>query len=196
MTKKLRILAASDIHGNLDLARRLSEKARKNKVDLVLLAGDISGFEFDKRIIKTFNLAKQKVVFVPGNWDLTEDVYAMKPFAKNLHNYYVTYGEVGITGIGNPNWKFSLDYNDFENIKKNFEKMKSKKRILVSHLHAQGTKAEFSGVIGDKILRKAVDDFKPDLLISAHIHESEGLEDKIGKTKIVQVGRMGKIIEV
>ena len=196
MKKKLRILAASDIHGSLDLARRLSEKAKKNKVDLVLLAGDIAGFEFDKRIIDTFKTAKQKVVFVPGNWDLTEDIYAMKHSAKNLHNYYLTYGEVGLTGIGNPNWKFRLDYSDFENIKNNFEKMKSKKRILVSHLHALGTRAEFSGVSGDKILRRAVEEFKPDLLISAHIHESEGLEDKIGKTKVVQVGRMGKIIEV
>jgi len=67
---------------------------------------------------------------------------------------------------------------------------------LVSHLHAAGTKAEFSGIPGDEVVREAIDEFKPDLLIAAHIHESEGIEDKIGGTRVVQVGRRGKIIEV
>ena len=74
--------------------------------------------------------------------------------------------------------------------------MKAKKKILVSHLHASGTLAEMSGVPGEEFLRKAVKDFKPDLLISAHIHEAEGIEDKIGETRVVQVGRRGKVIEI
>ena len=45
-------------------------------------------------------------------------------------------------------------------------------------------------------MRKAVEKFKPDLLISAHIHEAEGIEDVVGKTRVVQVGRRGKIIEI
>jgi Icc-related predicted phosphoesterase len=66
----------------------------------------------------------------------------------------------------------------------------------MSHLHSAGTKAEFSGIAGDFILRKAVETFKPDVLISAHIHEAEGLDDFIGKTRVVQVGRKGTIFEV
>ena len=41
--KKIKILAASDLHGSSDLAKRLAEKAEKNKVDLVLLREDING---------------------------------------------------------------------------------------------------------------------------------------------------------
>ena len=81
-------------------------------------------------------------------------------------------------------------------IKRNFSRMKSSKRILVSHLHAEGTLAEFSGIPGDEVVLKAVKEFEPELLIAAHIHESEGIEDKIGKTKVVQVGRCGKILEI
>ena len=33
----MKILAASDIHGDVNLARRLAEKAEKEKVDAVLL---------------------------------------------------------------------------------------------------------------------------------------------------------------
>ena len=197
MDKKLKILAAGDLHGSLDIAKKLSAKGKREKVDLVVLAGDIYGYsEGSVGILEPFRKAGQKVVFVPGNCDFDEEYVMLAREGKSIHNYYVTYGEVGIAGIGSPNWKLSLDDADLESIRLNFEKMKPKKKILVSHLHASGTMAEFSGIPGDEILRKAVKDFKPDLLIAAHIHEGEGIEDKIGKTKVVQVGRKGKILEI
>jgi len=197
MAKKLRILAASDLHGSLDLAKRLSRRALEEKVDLIVLAGDINGpNEGDGSILGPFSKAKQKIVFIPGNWDSSREGDALKNHAKNIDKYYVTYGDVGILGIGNANWRMELDGSDLEAIKKNFSRMKSKKRILVSHLHPRGTKAEFSGVMGDKILREMVEYFKPDMLISSHIHEAEGMEDNIGGTKVFQVGRSGKILEI
>ena len=197
MNKKLRILAAADLHGNLDIAKKLSVKAKKNNVDLVVLAGDVYGYEEGKPgILEPFAKAGQKVVFVPGNCDFDEEHEMLRKEGKSIHNYYVTYGGVGVLGIGNPNWKLSLDAGDLKEIKRNFGRMKAGKRVLVSHLHAAGTKAEFSGIPGDEVVREAIDEFKPDLLIAAHIHESEGIEDKIGGTRVVQVGRRGKIIEV
>jgi len=197
MNKKLRILAAGDLHGNKTLATKLSEKAIKEKVDLIVLTGDLTGpTKDDGSILEAFTKAGQKVVFIPGNWESSEEVELLKKSAKNIHNYYVTYNEIAIAGIGNPDWKMRLDSSDLYSIKSNFSKMKSKKRILVSHLHAAGTLAEFSGIPGDIILREAVEYFKPDMLISSHIHEAEGLEDKIGKTKVFQVGRTGKVIEI
>jgi hypothetical protein len=197
MAKKLRILAAADLHGSIDIAKYLSEKARRGKVDLVVLAGDINGFRSDERILEPFFEARQKVAFIPGNWESQEDQEEFsRKGAKNIHLYYITYEGVGIAGVGTGDWKFSMDEDEFEAIKKNFGRMKARKRILVSHVHAAGTNAEFSGFRGDILLRKAVVDFKPDLLISAHIHEAEGLVDKIGKTKVIQVGRRGKIFEI
>ena len=200
MSKKLRILAAGDLHGDLDIAKRLSKKGKREKVDLVVLAGDIYGYTEGKPgILKPFQDAGQKVVFVPGNCDFDEEHEMLKQEGKSIHNYYVTYGGVGIVGIGSPNWKLSLDDSDLSEIKRNFNMMKPAKRILVSHLHPEGTNAElfgFFGGTGDEVLRKAVKEFKPDLLISAHIHEAEGIEDKIGKTRVVQVGRKGKILEI
>lgn len=197
MEKKLRILAAGDLHGDIDIAEKLSLKAKKAKADLVVLAGDLHGYwESNERILEPFNKAKQKVVFIPGNLDSSLDHDIFRKEAKSIHNYYVTYGGVGIAGIGNADWKMELDGSDLKAIKKNFDRMKPKKKILVSHLHAADTGAEFSGIPGDEILKRAVEDFKPDFLISAHIHEAEGIEDKIGKTKVIQVGRKGKILEI
>ena len=197
MAKKLRILAAADLHGSIDIAKYLSKKARLGKVDLVVLAGDINGFRSDEKILEPFFEARQKVAFIPGNWESQKDQEGFsKRGAKNIHLYYITYEDVGIAGVGTGDWKFSMGEDEFEAIRKNFGRMKARKRILVSHVHAAGTNAEFSGLGGDVLLRKAVVDFKPDLLISAHIHEAEGLVDKIGKTKVIQVGRHGKIFEI
>ena len=40
---KLKILAAGDFHGDSKAAKKLAEKAEKEKVDLVILTGDLFG---------------------------------------------------------------------------------------------------------------------------------------------------------
>jgi len=196
MKDKLRILAASDFHGSKDIARKVSEKAKRERADLVLLAGDLSGFGGESsEVLEPFKKNKQKLAFIPGNWDAQEDIEIFRKFGRDINNYYISYGDVGILGVGNPDWKMEFGKEDLKLLEKNFKKMKSKKKILVSHLHASGTKAEFSGFKGDENLRKLVEEFKPDVLISAHIHEAEGIEDMIGKTKVLQVGRGGKLLE-
>jgi Icc-related predicted phosphoesterase len=58
------------------------------------------------------------------------------------------------------------------------------------------SKSEFSGIPGSKGLRKAIEKFQPDVFISGHIHETEGVSEKIGKTRVYNVGRKGRIIEL
>jgi len=200
--KSLKILAAGDLHGSSDIAKKLAEKAKKNNVDLVLLLGDIHGaLKESKNLIAPFKKAGQKVLFVPGNWDTTEESNSIRDIydIKNIDGYYTIHNDVGIIGIGNPDFQLSLNAGHIKKIKNNFEKLSHKnirKSILASHLHAQGTTAEFSGFPGSSHLRKAIDEFKPDFFISAHIHEAEGIEEKIGKTKVINVGRKGKILEI
>lgn len=199
--RRLRILAAADLHGDNELAERLAEKAKKAKVDLVILAGDLHGAFEGGNVISPFKKAGQKVVFVPGNWDSIDevDIIRKRHKIKNLDGYYVNYKGVNLLGFGNPDFRLAPDEKKtIEKLGKNFEKLKTHKgkKVLVSHLHAAGSKAEFSGIKGDTGLRKAIDYFEPDVFISAHIHEAEGIEEKIGKTKVVQVGRKGRILDI
>lgn len=198
--EKLRILAAGDFHGDSETAKKLAEKAEKEKVDIVVLTGDLFGIVPAKNIIKPFLDKNQKVVFVPGNWETKEEATMLEKgySIKNLEKHYVRYKNVGIFGIGSADWALYPDEEQvFHHLKTNFEKIKNlEKKILVSHLHAAGTKSELSGIPGHKALRKAIDKFQPDLFIAGHIHELEGIEEKIGKTKIVNVGRRGRIIEI
>ncbi len=197
--KKLKILAAGDLHGSPEIAKELAEKAKKNKVDLVVLLGDIHGVTQGKGLIAPFKKNKQKVIFVPGNWDTTFEANMLKDIygVKDVSEHYVVYRDVGVLGVGNPDFQMSLDDEKiFKKLKKDFEKVKTGKKILVSHLHAAGTKAEFSGFPGSYALRKAIEEFKPDVFLSAHIHEAEGIEEKIGKTRVINVGRRGRILEI
>ena len=82
-------------------------------------------------------------------------------------------------------------------IKKGFENIKYlKKKIMVTHVHLADSKAEFSGWPGSKSIRKAVEMFKPDLLLCGHVHEAEGIEQMIGKNKVVNIGKNGFIFEI
>lgn len=200
---KLKILAAGDFHGEPATSKKLAEKAEKEKVDLVVLLGDMFGMVETKNIIKPFTDRKQKVIFVPGNWESSADAELLtKNYGiKNIEKNYVIYKNTGIFGVGSADWALYPDeVKTFKHLKQQNEKLEKiktlEKKIMISHLHAAGTKSELSGIPGDEAIRKAIDKFQPDLFIAGHIHELEGVEEKIGKTKVVNVGRKGKIFEI
>ena len=68
---------------------------------------------------------------------------------------------------------------------------------MVTHIHPEGTIVDkMFPKWSSKGVRKAIDLLKPDLLLCGHVHEAEGVEDLIGNTKVINVGRNGKIIEI
>jgi len=200
MTK---ILAIGDLHGNTSLAEKFAKQAKDENVDLVILAGDITLAEKSiENLIGPFTREKKTILLIPGNHEsnLTVELLTMMySNAKNIHGYSFTKDDIGIFGAGTahigPN---AIDDEDiFELLKKSHEKIKDfKKKIMVTHIHPMGSKAEFSGWSGSKAVTKAIKKFKPDILISAHIHEAEGIEEIIGKTRVLQVGRRGTIFEI
>ena len=203
MTKKTKILAVGDIHGDTGLSKRLAEKAKKENVDLVILAGDMTWAEQSlKGIIGPFVKAKKQVLLIPGNHETvaTADFLAeMYSPTKNLHGYSFVKGDLGVFGAGGGDMgiHFIEDPEIFKLLNKGHEKVKNlKKKIMVTHMHHKGSKSEFSGFPGSKAVKKAIKEFKPNILISAHIHEAGGIEEKIGKTKVINVSKKPKIFEI
>ena len=198
--QKLRILAAGDFHGDSAISKKLAERAEKENVDLVILTGDMTGLIQTKNIIKPFIDKGKTVLFVPGNWESGADAENLAKMygIRNIEDHYLKYKNVGIFGVGSADWSLYPDNERlFKKLKKENEKIKDlEKKILVSHLHAAGTKSELSGFEGNAALRAAIEQFQPDLFLSGHIHELEGVEEKIGKTRVINVGRRGKIIEI
>ncbi len=198
---KLRILAASDIHGESRIAKNLAEKAEKENVDLVVLCGDILGWQKTSDIIKPFKDKNKKVLIIPGNHDsfATTDFLAEIYGIKNIHGYSVSYKNIGFFGAGGADFGIgSISENElFETLKKANSSLKGiEKKIMVTHMHPSNSISEFSGIPGSKAITRAIKEFKPDILIHGHIHEASGFEEKINNTKVINVGREGKIIEV
>ena len=203
MVKKLRILAAGDFHADAKVARSLAEMAEKEHVDLVILNGDIVEEDKTEGIIGPFLAKKKKVFIVPGNHETiaTADFLAELYSITNLHGYAVKYKHIGLFGCGGADVGLTQmsDSEIFETLKKSHDRIKDMpKKIMVTHIHPAGSKMEkFSQFVrGSKGLMKAIETFKPDFLICGHVHEAEGIEEKIGNTLVMNVGKKGKIFEV
>ncbi len=202
--KKLKILAAGDIHGDTGLAEKLALKAEKEKVDLVVLCGDLTmGEQSTDNIVGPFKKRNEKVLLIPGNHETiaTADFLAQLYDVKNIHGYAVKYKDVGIFGAGGANIGLNqLEETEFYDLlKKGHDRIKYlKKKIMVTHVHPTGSKMEkFTSIFpGSTGIKKALDSLKPDILLCSHVHEAEGIEEKIGVTKVINVGKKGKIIEI
>jgi Icc-related predicted phosphoesterase len=198
---KTRILAVGDIHGDSGLVKRLAQKARKENIDLIILAGDLTLAEMStKNIVGPFIKEGKTVLLLHGNHESlsTAELLSKKyPNTKNLHEYSFKSDDLGIFGAGGAIGFNTNEKEIFNALKKGNDYLKDiKKKIMVTHMHHKGSKAEFSGFEGSKAITKAIKEFKPDLLINAHIHEAGGIEEKIGKTRIINVSRKPKVIEI
>lgn len=201
MTKKLKVLAASDIHGESKLAKKLADKAQKEKVDLVILCGDITGWTETKNIIKPFKDKNKPVLIIPGNHDsfATTDFLARIYGIKNIHGYSAVYEKVGIFGAGGADMGPGTisEKELFSTLKKAHSSLQGiEKKIMVTHMHPSESLSEFSGFPGSIAIRKAIKEFKPNILLHGHIHEAAGMEQKIENTRVINVGKEGKIIEI
>ncbi|MFH1637908.1 MAG: metallophosphoesterase [Candidatus Woesearchaeota archaeon] len=197
----MKILAFGDLHGDRIRARELAKKADDENVDLVVICGDI--FENNDDISNIIGLFKKKVLLVPGNHEdiATVEVLSEMYNAKNLHGYSYKIGDLGLFGCGLSNIGLSaLTEEEIHNLlKRGFNYVKGcKKKIMVTHNHPSGTIMEkLSNFIpGSKGVKKALEDFTPDIMLCSHCHEAEGMEEIIGRTKVINVGKIGRIIEI
>jgi len=200
----MKILAFGDLHGDSRLAERLADRADKEKVDLVIICGDITQNEAETaNLMGPFVRRHKKVLLVPGNHEsvATADFLAEFYGLKNIHGYSVRYSDVGIFGAGGANIGAARlsEKELYDLLQKGFDHIKYlKTKIMVTHVHPSKTHMEkfthfFKGSDG---VRRAVEMMQPDIMLCSHVHEAEGLEERIGKTRVLNVGKEGKVIEV
>ena len=198
----MKILAFVDLHGRMTDLKKLVARANKPDINMVVNAGDLTIFG-DKlaKIAKELSKIKKPVIMIPYNHETDEQIYRVckkyfsliylqKKYLRKKDYLFIGYGGGG----------FSFIDKKFEKLAVKFKKeiKKNDKVILVSHAPPYGTKVDKIGSehCGNKSIRKFIDKKKPDLVICGHIHECAGKEDKIGKTRIVNPGWKGKVLEI
>ena len=200
--KKTKILATGDIHGDVRFFREILKKSYENNVDLIILAGDLTyGGDVSRKFFDLFKNLKKNVLLIPGNWDSVEiaDFLSNEKNIKSIHGKGIGFKDIGIFGAGGGDvGLYVLSENEiFYLLKKGHNEIKDfNKKLMVTHMHPAKSKAEFSGFPGSLSVRRAIKEFSPNILVSAHIHEAGGLEEKINDTQVFHVARKIKIFEI
>ena len=198
----MKILALSDVHGDRLFVQKMAEKGAEEKVDLVLLAGDLVAHDGNTEgLIGPFKEKGLEVAIIPGNHEgLAEVNFLSEKYSiKNLHGYVIKVGDIGIFGCGYADVGIHQlsERQFFETLKKAHDLLKDvKKKLMVTHVQPSDSLIGLGIFPGSEGIRKAIDEFKPDLHICGHIHETHGIEEVIGSTRVINVGKTGRIIEL
>ena len=195
----LRILITSDFHGRRGVASKVAEKAAKEGVDAIAIAGDITNFGTPSDaewVLEPIGKLGLLAVFVPGNCDpptlaLREEisgVLCIHGRSVDIEGYvFVGCGGGGISPFNTP---FELTEDEFEKVLWSAVSDKASVDVLLTHSPPQGAEVDTtaSGLsIGSASIRRFIEEFRPRVAGCGHVHEARGIS-KIGETLIVNPG--------
>jgi uncharacterized protein len=159
----MRILACADLHGVTERAVCVRDLIVETAPDVVVLAGDIAGFENEAETLEALH-SPVPVLAVPGNMDGAETVVALTRKGWLLTDEPRSLG--GFTFAGS--------------------RVRRTVDVVVVHRPPQGTLDGTPGGdhIGSSGVREAMRAIRPRVLICGHVHESPGVE-RVGETLVV-----------
>ena len=197
----MKILAFTDVHEDKDSLKKLIQRASEEDIDYIICAGDFSTFGRGARsLLKKFSNLGKPFYVIPGNHEEGESFSAMInefPNCIDFHKKMFKLGDYVLLGYGGDG--FSLQDQKFRQVSREwYSKYKEKKIILVTHGPPSQTKLDLLSKrhVGNIDYRKFIERIKPKLVISGHLHETVGAVDKVGKTRLVNPGWEGMVIEL
>jgi putative phosphoesterase len=194
----MKILVMGDIHGQ---CQNIFNYLQKNKVDLIILTGDITHFGPEKLgedILNEICISDTPTLAIPGNCDQTYIYSEIESSnAINIHNKSLIMKNIGICGFGGSNitpFNTPLEFAEiqiYSQLEKLMNEIKDQEiRILVTHAPPYNTKTDIlpSGEhVGSESIRRIIEEYQPTLNVCGHIHESKAI-DKIGDSIIINPG--------
>lgn len=197
----MKILVFTDTHCDIQSLQEVKSKA--SSVDLIICLGDITWFEEGmEEMLEIINEFPRPVILLHGNHERLSD---LQNASKQHHNITVTHkdihaiGEYDFLTFGGDG--FSRTDPEFDSIKKYFKKKmrNPKKTILLLHGPPYNTTLDVPFEeyhSGSLSYREFIEDTQPALVLSGHIHESEGKTDFIKKSFCMNPGIYGEIIDL
>jgi len=193
----MKILAFSDLHGSEKAVRGIEKKA--GKAEILLCAGDFTYFEQRiRKVLRKLNSLGKKVLLVHGNHEVPADVAASAKNMKNIiYIHKKVYREGNYVFVGHGGEGFATASKDFEKFAAKLRFKKGEKIILVTHQPPHKTKLDFIWAHhGNKSYRKFIAKKRPVLAVCGHLHETAGMEDKLGRTRLINAGDKGVFVEI
>lgn len=200
----LNIIVIGDIHNDVESITNYVDKLSSLDFEVIICPGDFidippRGFterDLASLIIEELRTFKKPIVAVPGNLD-GKILQVLEEEKISIHGKGKIIGDVGFYGFGGARtpFKTSLEPSEEEikiGLERGFEEVKNAKyKIQVTHIPPINTKIDrlYTGAhVGSETVRKFIEKNKPNVAISAHVHEARGV-DELGETKLLNAGR-------
>ncbi len=200
----MRLLVLADVHSSFELLSKIMKKEAGN-FDAIIAPGDFTdmydipeGFtqlEMAEITVCRMIAPKKPVFAVPGNHDPYNIMEIFREYGINAHCEIRQFKGFEIMGWGGAMTPFDTKFEptEEETEKSLYEtsvNLKTKDFILIIHNPPYETALDMISDkthVGSKAVRKFIEEQSPLLSISAHIHESEGI-DTIGRAVLFYPG--------
>lgn len=197
----MRLLVFSDIHGDAAALRRLMEI----EADYYIAAGDLANWGRGLDPLGPILQMRTGCMWVlPGNH---EDIAAIDAFCEkfgfnSMHGKHFEAGGWHVAGLGYSNptpFDTPGEYTEDE-MARHLEPFAGlDPMILVCHCPPKGTPLDEASPgrhFGSTAVKAFVDRHQPAWFLCGHIHEAAGREVQLGRTRAVNVGKRGWLVEV
>jgi hypothetical protein len=180
----MRFLVVTDLHQKKPNVGWINEEIEKHGAEFVLFLGDVTDFGSKETARSIVSAIDSKVYVIPGNCDPLDLPEAVADVAVDMHGRSAEVGGYRIVGLGGSNitifhTPFELDEDAlYDGLKKNA----CEGMILMTHAPSYGILDQIpSGLsVGSPAIKKIVDEYRPILALSGHIHEAIGVVEQDG----------------
>lgn len=198
---KMRFLVISDGHGALDVLDKLDSEFKS--CDIVLFGGDFAKFKepetglpFLQKLVKKHD----SIYSVLGNCDEPDFLEVLEQYDISVQKSLVFGSSFSFVGCGGgtrftgttPFERTEDEILSDLNVLSEDVDLDMQKVILITHNPPKDTKTDTinGGIhVGSEKIRQWIENYKPFLVVTGHIHESAGI-DYIGKTPIINPGAL------
>lgn len=201
----MKILLFSDIHGDLRALERIVAQPADLYIDVGDLATFSRGLEKCGEVLKPLG---EKLWVLPGNHESHDESRALcekfgfVDFHRQVRMLEGNKGKTCWAGLGYSNitpFNTPGEYTEEEIANALSEFKTAQPLYLVMHCPPLKTKLdEYAPAkhAGSSAIRAWVEKTKPEYLFCGHIHETAGMQDTLGETKCINVGKQGYTIEL
>jgi len=194
----MKIVSFGDVHMATSNLTRMGKVLRDT--DLIIVSGDLTNFggvSDARKVLDDIRLACPRVLALPGNLDRREVTPFLDAEGISLHGKGVVVNRIGIFGCGGSNitpFNTPTELTEdeiYDTLKRGHAAVQDCRPLLmVCHTPPFETKCDRivgGKAVGSTAARRFIEEAKPDLCISGHIHESAAT-DVIGPTTIINAG--------
>ncbi|RMF06537.1 hypothetical protein D6764_02010 [Candidatus Woesearchaeota archaeon] len=192
----------ADLHSSIEILEEIEERVKTEKCEFLACAGDMTTFEnkLDTVLFKISEIGVPALI-IHGNHESEDKVRLYCDMFPNLVFIHKKVAEInGIIIAGYGGGGFSETDGEFRKAAKVFRKKmkKGKTTVLMLHGPPHGTLLdELDGSHhGNRDFTKFIKEVQPSIVICGHFHENAGKEDTLGKSRIINPGPRGIILDL